>query len=383
MVEPVPTTLALRYGLNPPQTPASAYVVGGALPLEVLNGQPGYINLLDALTAWQLVRELRATFGLPAAASFKHVTPAGVALGLPLPPDLAASCRVQAAGLSPLACAYARARGADRMASFGDFAALSDPVDEPTAEMLAREVSDGVVAPGYAPAALARLRAKKGGAYLVLRIDPGWVAPPTERREVFGVTLQQPRNEVTLALGEVVTQKRQLPQEARRDMLVAATTLKYTPSNSVCLAWDGQAVGVGAGQQSRIHCTRLACGKAETWWLRRHPRSLALKFPAGTPRPARDNAVDAWLEGEPTDALLERPAPLSSGERTDWLARMRGLSLASDGFIPFRDNIDRAARSGVAYVWQPGGSGRDAEVVAAADAHGMVMCFSGQRLFVH
>ncbi len=375
--------LSLRYGLNPHQAPARAYVEGAAPPIAVRNGRPGYINLLDALQAWQLVRELHATFGLSAAASFKHVTPAGAALGLPLPPDLAASCRVQASGLSALACAYARARGADRMASFGDFAALSAPVDEDTAEMLAREVSDGVVAPGYAPAALERLRAKKGGAYLVLEIDPAWVPPALERREVFGVTLEQPRNDAVLTLGEVVTRRKDLTAEARRDLLVAAITLKYTPSNSVALAWDGQAVGVGAGQQSRIHCTRLACGKAETWWLRRHPRALALRFPAGTPRPARDNAVDAWLEGEVPDILLERAEPLSAGERADWFARMRGLSLASDGFIPFRDNVDRAARSGVEYIWQPGGSGRDLEVVEAADQHRMVMCCSGQRLFLH
>jgi len=375
--------LPLRYGLNPHQHPARAYTEGAGRPLQVLGGQPGYINLLDALVAWQLVRELRASFGLPAAASFKHVTPAGAALGVPLPPDLAAACRVPAQGLSALACAYARARGADRTASFGDFAALSDPVDEPTAELLAREVSDGVVAPGYAPEALARLRAKKGGAYLVLEVDPAWTPPATERREVFGVTLEQPRNDCAIELGEPVTAQRELPPAASRDLRVAAVTAKYTPSNSVCLAWDGQAIGVGAGQQSRIHCTRLACARAETWWLRRHPRTLGLRFPAGTPRPVRDNAVDAWLQGEVAAGLLGRPEPLSVAERADWLARLDGLALASDGFIPFRDNVDRAARSGVRYVWQPGGSERDAEVVAAADAHGMVMCLSGQRLFLH
>lgn len=375
--------ISLRYGLNPHQAPARAYVEGRDLPLRVRNGAPGYINLLDALQAWQLVRELAGTFGMPAAASFKHVTPAGAALGLPLPADLAASCRVPAEGLSPLACAYARARGADRMAAFGDFAALGAPVDVQTAELLAREVSDGVVAPGYAPEALERLRAKKGGSYLVLEVDPAWEPPASERREVLGITLEQPRNDAVVTLGEVVTQRRQVPPDARRDMLVAAITLKYTPSNSVALAWDGQAVGVGAGQQSRIHCTRLACGKAETWWLRRHPRALALRFPAGTPRPARDNAVDAWLEGEVPSVLAEPAPPLSAAERADWLGRLRGLALASDGFIPFRDNINRAARSGVEYVWQPGGSGRDAEVIAAADEHHMVMCASGQRLFLH
>jgi phosphoribosylaminoimidazolecarboxamide formyltransferase/IMP cyclohydrolase len=375
--------LQLRYGLNPQQRPARAFVAAGELPLQVRGGQPGYINLLDALQSWQLVRELRQTFGLPAAASFKHVTPAGAALGLPLSEDLAAACRVPAEGLSALACAYARARGADRMASFGDFAALSDPVDEPTAELLAREVSDGVVAPAYTPRALERLRAKKGGGYLVLEVDPAYAPPATERREVFGITLEQPRNETAVALGEVVTQQRELPEAARRDLLVAAITLKYTPSNSVCVAWEGQAIGVGAGQQSRIHCTRLACAKAETWWLRRHPRALGLRFPAGTPRPARDNAVDAWLQGETPEVLVGRPAPLSEQERRQWLQRLDGLALASDGFIPFRDNVDRAARSGVRYIWQPGGSERDAEVVAAADEHRMVMCLSGQRLFVH
>ncbi len=375
--------LPLRYGLNPHQHPARAYVDGADLPVRVLNGQPGYINLLDALMGWQLVQALRRAFDLPAAASFKHVTPAGAALGRPLPPDLAASCRVPAEGLSPLACAYARARGADRMASFGDFAALSDPVDASTAQILAREVSDGVVAPGYAPEALERLRAKKGGGYLVLQVDPAWVPPPTERREVWGVTLEQPRNTGAIALGKPVTARQDLPPSASRDLLVAAITLAHTPSNSICLAYDGQAIGVGAGQQSRIHCTRLACGKAETWWLRRHPRALALRFPAGTPRPARDNAVDAWLEGVVPDILTEHPSPLSAEERAEWLARCTGGALASDGFIPFRDNIDRAARSGVRYVWQPGGSERDAEVIAAADAHGMVMCFSGQRLFLH
>jgi phosphoribosylaminoimidazolecarboxamide formyltransferase/IMP cyclohydrolase len=296
---------------------------------------------------------------------------------------LAAACRVATKGLSPLASAYARARGADRMASFGDFAALSAPVDDATAEILAREVSDGVVAPGYTPEALERLRAKKGGNYLVLEIDPDWRPAALERREVFGVTLEEPHNDATPTLGEVVTRRRAVSPEAQRDMLVAAITLKYTPSNSVALAWDGQAVGVGAGQQSRIHCTRLACSKAETWWLRQHPRALRLRFPAGTPRPARDNATDAWLEGETPEILLESAAPLSPSERAEWLGRMGGLSLASDGFIPFRDNVDRAARSGVEYIWQPGGSGRDAEVIAAADEHGMVMCFSGQRLFLH
>ncbi len=370
--------LPLRYGLNPHQSPARAYVVDGTLPIRVLNGAPGYINLLDALQAWPLVRELQVATGLPAAASFKHTAPAGTALGLPLPTDLAAACRVQDLDLSPLGCAYARARGADRMASFGDFAAFSDPVDEAAAHVLAREVSDGVIAPGYAPEALRRLRAKKGGSYLVLEVDPAYTPPAVERREVFGITLEQARPEVPVPIGMPVTRAKEIPADARRDLLVAAITLRYTPSNSVCLAYDGQAVGVGAGQQSRIHCTRLACGKAETWWLRRHPRALRLPFPAGAPRPARDNAVDAWLQG---DASLAEP--LLPQERSQWLGGLRGLALASDGFIPFRDNIDRAARTGVAYIWQPGGSTRDDEVISAADEYGMMMTFSGLRLFLH
>jgi len=375
---PAVPELPLRYGLNPHQAPARAYVEDGRLPIRVLNGAPGYINLLDALHAWPLVRDLRAETGLPAAASFKHTAPAGTALGLPLPADLAAACRVEDLALSPLACAYARARGADRMASFGDFAALSDPVDEPTAHILAREVSDGVIAPGYAPEALERLRAKKGGAYLVLEVDPDYTPPPVEHREVFGITLEQARSDMAVPLGTPVTRNVEIPADVRRDLMVAAITLRYTPSNSICLAHGGQAVGVGAGQQSRIHCTALACGKAETWWLRRHPRALALRFPAGTPRPARDNAVYAWLQG---DASLAEP--LTPGERADWLGTLRGVAMASDGFIPFRDNIDRAARTGVAYIWQPGGSTRDDLVTAAADEYGMVMTVSGMRLFHH
>ncbi len=364
--------LPLRYGLNPDQQPARA-LVQGTMPLRVNGGTPGYINLLDALQAWQLVRALRAATDLPAAASFKHTTPAGAAVGLPLPAGLAAACRVEDLELTALAAAYARARGADRMASFGDFAALSDPVDDATAHLLAREVSDGVIAPGYEPEALARLRRKKGGAYLILEIDPDWRPPALERREVFGITLEQPRADGPIPLGEAVTHRGEIPAAAQRDLRIAAITLRYTPSNSVCVAWDGQTIGVGAGQQSRIHCTRLACDKAEAWWLRQHPRALAMAFPPGSSRPARDNAVDAWLhDGNPPPQ-----------ERARWLARLSGLALASDGFIPFRDNIDRAARSGVRYVWQPGGSTRDAEVTAAADAHDMVMLCSGLRLFHH
>jgi phosphoribosylaminoimidazolecarboxamide formyltransferase/IMP cyclohydrolase len=372
--------LELRYGLNPDQVPARVEAVGGApLPFTVLGGRPGYINLLDALNGWQLVSEMRNRFGLPAAASLKHVTPAGAALGLPLSPELAEACRVPASGLSPLACAYVRARGADRMASFGDFAAFSDPVDAAAAEVLGREVSDGVVAPGYEPAALERLRRKKGGAYLILQMDPAWSPPPMERREVFGVAFQQPRSTRPVEVGTPVTRRREVSAEAGRDMVLAAIVLRYTPSNSVALAWDGQAIGVGAGQQSRIHCTRLACGKAETWWLRQHPETRGLPLPAGLSRPARDNAIDAWLSGED----LPGAAALAPEARAAWLGKLHGVALASDGFIPFRDNIDRAARTGVGYVWQPGGSERDSEVVAAADEHGMVMCLSGLRLFQH
>ena len=364
--------LPLRYGLNPDQQPARAFV-DGTLPITVHAGAPGYINLLDALQAWPLVQALRAATGLPAAASFKHTTPAGAAVGLPLSTALAAACRVDDLNLSPLAAAYARARGADRMASFGDFAAFSDPVDASAARVLAREVSDGVVAPGYHPDALERLRRKKGGNYLILEIDPEWQPPQLERRDVFGITLEQPRAQGEIPLGNVVTRRTDLPDTARRDLQIAAITLRHTPSNSICLAWDGQTIGVGAGQQSRIHCTRLACDKAETWWLRQHPQALALAFSPETPRPSRDNAVDEWLQG----------GGLSAAERADWLGGLGGVALASDGFIPFRDNVDRAARTGVRYIWQPGGSTRDPEVVAAADAYDMVMYASGRRLFHH
>ena len=364
--------LPLRYGLNPNQQPARAFV-DDTMPLTVHAGAPSYINLLDALQAWPLVRALRAATGLAAAASFKHTTPAGAAIGLPLSPALAAACRVEDLALSDLAAAYARARGADRMASFGDFAALSDPVDASTARLLAREVSDGVIAPGYSPEALERLRRKKGGAYLILEIDPAWQPPQFERRDVFGITLEQPRPDGAIPLGKAMTRRTNLPDTARRDLQIAAITLRYTPSNSICLAWNGQTIGVGAGQQSRIHCTRLACDKAESWWLRQHPKTLALTFSPESPRPARDNAVDAWLQG----------GGLSATERADWLAGLAGVALASDGFIPFRDNLDRAARTGVSFIWQPGGSTRDPEVVAAADTHDMVMYASGLRLFHH
>jgi phosphoribosylaminoimidazolecarboxamide formyltransferase/IMP cyclohydrolase len=381
--------LGLRYGMNPHQAPARVFVTERTLPLTVLNGAPGFINLLDALSAWQLVREVEAATGLPAATSFKHTAPAGVGLGLPLLPALAHACRVADLELSPIAAAYARARGADRQASFGDFAAFSTTVDLAAARILSREVSDGVIAPAYDPDALAVLQKKRGGNYLVVQIDPAWTPPPTERREVFGITFEQPRNDATVTLGEVTTARTELPESAKRDLLLAAITLKYTPSNSIALAVDGQAIGVGAGQQSRILCTRLACRKAELWWLRQHPRALALQYAEGVSRSERDNAVEAWLRQEEIPrssgqaALVDPPPPLTAEEQAAWIRQLRGVALASDGLIPFRDNLDRAAQTGVQYVWQPGGSTRLDEVLAAADEHGMVMTSSGLRLFHH
>lgn len=387
--------LTLKYGCNPDQGEARADAPNG-LPFIVRNGSPGYINLLDALNAWQLVRELRAACGLPAAASFKHVSPAGAALGLPL--DETDRLALRAGDVpdpSPIACAYIRARGADRLSSFGDFAALSDVCDESAAAFLRREVSDGIIAPGYTEGALAILRQKRGGRYLVLEIDPAYEPPALERREVFGVTFTQARSTVRIGaplLQNVVTARRSLPGEAVRDLLVALVTLRYTQSNSVCLAWHGQAVGVGAGQQSRLHCTRLAADKADLWRLRRHEKALALPFLPQVGRPARDNATAQYLGGD-ADALLaegawqalfsHRPEPLTAAERADWLAAAADVSLGSDAFFPFADSIERAAQSGVAFVAQPGGSVRDAEVIAACDRHGMAMAFTGVRLFHH
>lgn len=387
--------LTLKYGCNPDQGEARADAPNG-LPFIVRNGSPGYINLLDALNAWQLVRELRAACGLPAAASFKHVSPAGAALGLPL--DETDRLALRAGDVpdpSPIACAYIRARGADRLSSFGDFAALSDVCDESAAAFLRREVSDGIIAPGYTEGALTILRQKRGGRYLVLEIDPAYEPPALERREVFGVTFTQARSTVRIGaplLQNVVTARRSLPGEAVRDLLVALVTLRYTQSNSVCLAWHGQAVGVGAGQQSRLHCTRLAADKADLWRLRRHEKALALPFLPQVGRPARDNATAQYLGGD-ADALLadgawqalfsHRPEPLTAAERADWLAAAADVSLGSDAFFPFADSIERAAQSGVAFIAQPGGSVRDAEVIAACDRHGMAMAFTGVRLFHH
>ncbi len=386
--------LPLRYGMNPHQTPARVYVKSGELPLTVLNGAPGYINLLDALNAWQLVRELRAALDLPAAASFKHVSPSGAAVATPLNDRLRKAYFVEDLELSPLATAYARARGADRMSSFGDFAALSDPVDLPTAQLLAREVSDGVIAPGYAAEALEVLKQKKGGKYVILQIDAGYTPPPMESREVFGITFEQRRHDRTVTpqdLTNIVTANKDLPESALRDMMLAWIVLKYTQSNSVCYALDGQVIGVGAGQQSRVHCTRLAGLKADLWWLRQHPKVLGLKFRPGIKRPDRDNAIDQYLQPDVTEAekrgwgevFAEEPPPLSPEERRAWLDQLTGVTLGSDAFFPFRDSIDRAARSGVRYVLQPGGSARDEEVIRACDEYGMVMVFSGVRLFHH
>ena len=387
--------LPLKYGCNPDQRPASVSAPGG-LPFRVRNGRPGYINLLDALNAWQLVRELKRACGLPAAASFKHVSPAGAALGLPLDETDVRALRAEGIGApSPIACAYIRARGADRMSSFGDFAALSDVCDESTAAFLRREVSDGIIAPGYTPEALALLTQKRGGNYTILEIDPDYAPPSLERREVFGVTFTQACSAPPIGpacLENVVTARRDLPETAVRDLLVALVTLRYTQSNSVCFAAGGQAIGVGAGQQSRIHCTRLAGDKADLWHLRRHPKVLELPFLPGIGRPARDNAVDQYLGAEPEAVLADgawqalfsaRPEPLTADERRAWLGGVTGVALGSDAFFPFADNIERAARSGVSYIAEPGGSVRDEEVIAACDRHGIAMAFTGLRLFHH
>ena len=386
--------LKLRYGCNPHQAPARIYTRERALPLKVLSGAPGYINLLDALNAWQLVRELREALALPAAASFKHVSPAGAAVAVPMSEEVRRASFVDDLELSPLATAYARARGADRLCSFGDFAAMSDVVDVSTATILKREVSDGIIAPGYEPAALEILKGKRNGTYCVLEIDPAWTAPETESREVFGIVFEQRRNHVVPGrehLANLVTKNRDLPDAAARDLILALITLKYTQSNSVCYAVGGQAIGIGAGQQSRIHCTRLAGGKADRWFLRQHPTTLDLPFRAGLGRPEQNNAIDLFLEDELSPAeeadwltyFRTPPRRLNRDEKRAFLSRQRGVSLASDAFFPFRDNVDRAAQSGVEYISQPGGSVRDDVVIQAADEYGMVMAMSKLRLFQH
>jgi phosphoribosylaminoimidazolecarboxamide formyltransferase/IMP cyclohydrolase len=391
--------LSLRYGTNPHQTPARVfiktdYVKSASLPLRVLSGNPGYINLLDALNGWQLVRELGAALSLPAAASFKHVSPAGAAVGVPLEDVLRQAYSVEDIELSPLAAAYARARGADRVSSFGDFVALSEIVDISTARLLRREVSDGVIAPGFTDEALSLLRGKQKGKYLIIEMDPAYEPPMIETREVFGITFEQKQNDVRLSqemLSEVVTRNKDIPEAAQRDLLVALIALKYTQSNSVCLALDGQVIGMGAGQQSRILCTRLAASKADTWFLRQHPAALNLPFRQELSRTERDNAVDLFLRDDLSSAeeqawaesFAQVPTRLTEGEKYSWLETLRGVSLGSDGFIPFRDNIDRAARSGVRYVAQPGHSVRDSAVIEACDEYGIVMAFTGTRLFHH
>ena len=391
--------LELKYGCNPNQKPSRIFMDEGELPIEVLSGRPGYINFLDALNAWQLVRELRQATGLPAAASFKHVSPAGAAVGLPLSDTLKHIYFVNdIPGLddSPVACAYARARGADRMSSYGDFIALSDTCDKTTALIIKREVSDGIIAPDYTPEALEILRAKRKGTYNVIRIDPDYRPAPIERKQVFGITFEQGRNEIRLddpALFEnIPTQNKTFPDDARRDLMISLITLKYTQSNSVCYVKDGQAIGIGAGQQSRIHCTRLAGQKADIWWLRQHPKVMALPFVEGIRRADRDNTIDIYISDDHDDVLADglwqqffthRPEPLSREEKAAWVAQNTRVSLGSDAFFPFGDNIERAHKSGVEFIAQAGGSVRDDHVIMTCDKYGIAMAFTGVRLFHH
>ena len=389
--------LELKYGCNPNQKPSRIFMRDGSdLPITVLNGKPGYINFLDALNSWQLVRELKAATGLPAAASFKHVSPAGAAVGLPLSEvDKKIYFVEPDAELSPIACAYIRARGADRLCSYGDWAALSDVCDAATAQYLKYEVSDGIIAPGYTDEALEILKTKKKGNYNVVQIDPDYVPAPQEYKDVFGVTFQQGRNNFKIdesLLTNIVTQNHDLPQQAKVDMIVALITLKYTQSNSVCYVKDGQAIGVGAGQQSRIHCTRLAGNKADNWYLRQHPKVLGLQFVEGIRRPDRDNAIDIYTYDEYEDILADgvwqqtftvKPEVLTAEEKKAWIATQTGVTVGSDAFFPFGDNVERARKSGAAYIAEPGGSIRDDHVIATADKYNMTMCFTGMRLFHH
>ncbi len=386
--------ISLRYGCNPHQVPARVYMEDGTLPFQVLNGSPGYINLLDALNSWQLVRELKQVLNLPAAASFKHVSPSGAAVGLPLSDELKQAYFVDDLALSPLAAAYARARGVDRMSSFGDWAAMSDTVDIPTAKLLSREVSDGVIALAYETEALEILRKKKGGKYAVLQMNPSYEPKPVETRQVHGITFEQRSNNRPVTADDfktIVTQNKDLPESAIRDMIVAWIALKYTQSNSVCYAADGQTIGVGAGQQSRIHCARLAGTKADLWWLRQHPATLGLKFKSGISRPEKDNAIDQFLREDVTpteragwkDIFEKLPHQLTPDDKRDWLDQLQNVVLGSDAFFPFRDSVDRAAMTGVKYVLQPGGSNRDGVVIEACDQYGMVMVFTGVRLIHH
>lgn len=388
-------SLTLKYGCNPNQKPARVFMSKGELPIEVMNGNPGYINLLDALNGYQLVRELKEATGYPAATSFKHVSPAGAAIGLPLSDTLKKIYFVENKELSPLAAAYARARGADRMSSYGDFIALSDVCDKETAAIISPEVSDGIIAPGYTDEALAILKRKRKGSYNIIKIDEEYVPELIERKDVYGVTFEQRRNDYKVdenAFQNIVTSNKNLTEEAKRDLIISLITLKYTQSNSVCYAYDGQAIGIGAGQQSRIHCNRLAGSKADTWFLRQHEKTLGLKFRKGIGRADRDNAIDVYLSEFWEDLLgtdawkdifEEKPEPFTVEEKREYLKTIKGVSLGSDAFFPFSDNIERAKRSGVSYIAQPGGSIRDDAVIEACDKYGMVMVFTGMRLFHH
>lgn len=387
--------LQLKYGCNPNQKPSRVFMENGELPFEVLSGKPGYINLLDALNGWQLVKELKAATGLPAATSFKHVSPAGAAVGLPLSDTLKKIYFTDGVELSPLANAYARARGADRMSSFGDFIALSDECDEATALLIKKEVSDGVIAPGYTDAALEILKSKKKGNYNIIKIDENYKPAEIERKQVFGVTFEQGRNELDIndeLLSNVVTENKTLTDEEKRDLKIALITLKYTQSNSVCYVKDGQAIGIGAGQQSRIHCTRLAGNKADIWWLRQAPQVLSLEFVDGIKRADRDNAIDVYISDEYMDVLADgawekvfkvKPPVFTKEEQKEWLAKNTGVALGSDAFFPFGDNIERAHKSGVTVIAQPGGSIRDDNVIETCNKYNMAMAFTGIRLFHH
>ncbi len=391
--------LELKYGCNPNQKPSRIFMADGSdLPIEILSGRPGYINFLDAFNSWQLVKELKEALGLPAATSFKHVSPTSAAVGIPLSDKLKRACFVDdIEGLDepPLACAFARARGTDRLCSFGDWIALSDVCDVTTARLIEREVSDGVIAPGYEPEALEILKTKRKGAYNIVKIDPSYTADPVERKQVYGITFEQGRNEVKIddaMLANLVTENKNLPDSARRDLIVSLITLKYTQSNSVCYAVDGQAIGVGAGQQSRIHCTRLAGTKADTWQLRQHDKVLSLPFKADMKRPDRDNVIDGYINQNEEDVcadgnwqkyFTEKPAPFTKEEQRAYLDTLSGVALGSDAFFPFDDSIIRGKMSGVSYVAEPGGSIRDEQVIAACNKYGMVMAFTGLRLFHH
>ncbi|MBR2028101.1 MAG: phosphoribosylaminoimidazolecarboxamide formyltransferase [Oscillospiraceae bacterium] len=389
------TELELKYGCNPNQKPSRIFMKEGELPIEVLNGRPGYINFMDALNGWQLVKELKAATGLPAATSFKHVSPAGAAVAQPLTDTLKKIYFVEGMELTPLASAYARARGADRMSSFGDFIALSDVCDAATAKIIAKEVSDGVIAPGYTDEALEILKGKRKGGYNVIKIDENYVPAPVETKDIFGITFEQGRNELKIDkeyFSNIVTENKELTDAAKRDLAIAMITLKYTQSNSVCYVKDGQAIGIGAGQQSRVHCTRLAGQKADNWWMRQHEKVLGLQFVEGISRANRDNAIDVYIGDECDDVLRDgtwetifavKPERLTAEEKRAWLDQMSGVALGSDAFFPFGDNIERAKKSGVQYIAEPGGSIRDDQVIETCNKYNMVMSFTGIRLFHH